>query len=69
MENPNIEILMFAVEQLEELADEMVFIGGCATGLLITDPAAPLDSSNERCGCHCTGCFTGRLSSVIRKVT
>ena len=41
MENPNIEILMLAVDQLEELTDEMVFIGGCATGLLITDTAAP----------------------------
>lgn len=41
MENPNIEILMLAIDQLGELADEMVFIGGCATGLLITDTAAP----------------------------
>ncbi len=41
MENPNLEILMIAVNQLSELADEMVFIGGCATGLLITDTAAP----------------------------
>lgn len=40
-QNPNLEILMLAVEQLGELADEMVFVGGCATGLLITDPAAP----------------------------
>ncbi|WP_197722158.1 hypothetical protein [Sulfuriflexus mobilis] len=32
---------MLAVDQLGELADEMVFLGGCATGLLITDPAAP----------------------------
>jgi predicted nucleotidyltransferase len=40
-QNPNIEILMFAVERLDELADEMVFLGGCATGLLITDDAAP----------------------------
>ena len=39
--NPNLEILMLAVEQLGEVADEMVFVGGCATGLLITDPAAP----------------------------
>lgn len=39
--NPNLEILMLAVDQLGELADEMVFVGGCATGLLITDPAAP----------------------------
>jgi len=39
--NPNIEILELAVDQLDDLADEMVFLGGCATGLLITDPAAP----------------------------
>lgn len=40
-QHPNIEILMFAVDRLGALADEMVFLGGCATGLLITDPAAP----------------------------
>ncbi len=40
-QNPNLEILIFAINQLGELADEMVFLGGCATGLLITDPAAP----------------------------
>jgi len=41
LQNPNLEILMLAVDQLEELVDEMVFVGGCATGLLITDLAAP----------------------------
>jgi len=40
-QNPNLEILMLAVDRLGELADEMVFVGGCATGLLITDVAAP----------------------------
>ena len=40
-QNPNLEIMLLAVEQLGELADQMVFLGGCATGLLITDPAAP----------------------------
>lgn len=39
--NPNLDILIQAVEQLGELADEMVLVGGCATGLLITDTAAP----------------------------
>lgn len=39
--NPNLEILMLTVDRLGDLADEMVFVGGCATGLLITDPAAP----------------------------
>jgi len=40
-QNPNIELLLIAAHQLGELVDEMVFIGGCATGLLITDAAAP----------------------------
>jgi predicted nucleotidyltransferase len=40
-QNPNIEILELAVARLDALADEMVFLGGCATGLLITDKAAP----------------------------
>lgn len=40
-QNPNIEILMLAVHKLEELADDMVFLGGCAAGLLITDSASP----------------------------
>jgi len=40
-QNPNLEILELAVERLGPLADKMVFLGGCATGLLITDPAAP----------------------------
>ncbi|MDH3975074.1 MAG: hypothetical protein OEV42_12405 [Deltaproteobacteria bacterium] len=39
--NPNMEILSAAVRQLGSLADEMVFLGGCATPLLMTDPAAP----------------------------
>ncbi len=41
IQNPNLEILMLAVDQPGQMADEMVFVGGCATGLLITDPAAP----------------------------
>jgi predicted nucleotidyltransferase len=41
VQNPNLEILSLAIDQLDELADEMVFLGGCATGLLITDSAAP----------------------------
>lgn len=39
--NPNLLILEKAVERLDRLADEMVFLGGCATGLLLTDAAAP----------------------------
>lgn len=39
--NPNLQILEMAVEYLGPLADDMVFVGGCATGLLLTDVAAP----------------------------
>jgi hypothetical protein len=40
MTNPNLTLLEAAVRLLEPLLDELVFVGGCATGLLITDPAA-----------------------------
>jgi predicted nucleotidyltransferase len=38
--NPNIQILEAAVARLGTLAEKMAFVGGCATGLLLTDPAA-----------------------------
>jgi len=40
-QNPNLQILELAVECLGPLADDMVFVGGCATGLLLTDDGAP----------------------------
>lgn len=39
--NPNVEILERVVHQLGSLVDKMVFLGGCATGMLLTDVAAP----------------------------
>jgi len=39
--NPNLLILETAVHRLGALTDEFVFLGGCATGLLINDMAAP----------------------------
>jgi len=38
--NPNLRILLSAVEKLAPLLDRIAIVGGCATGLLITDPAA-----------------------------
>ncbi|HMD17096.1 MAG TPA: nucleotidyl transferase AbiEii/AbiGii toxin family protein [Terriglobales bacterium] len=38
--NPNAELLLSAVEKLVPLLDQIVFVGGCATGMLITDPGA-----------------------------
>lgn len=39
--NPNLETLETATEALSPVLDQLVFVGGCAAGLLITDPAAP----------------------------
>ena len=38
--NPNLDILESTVRQLGDLANELVFVEGCAAGLLLTDPAA-----------------------------
>jgi predicted nucleotidyltransferase len=39
--DPNLLLLARAVGLLGPLADRMVFLGGCATTLLLTDPGAP----------------------------
>lgn len=38
--DPNIEMLQLAAQGLEPLLDQVVFLGGCAAGLLVTDRAA-----------------------------
>lgn len=38
--DPNRDLLEHAVDLLRPLVDDLVFVGGCATGLLITDPAS-----------------------------
>lgn len=37
----NIESLTLVAHRLEELCNEVTFVGGCIIGLLITDKAAP----------------------------
>lgn len=37
----NLESLTLIAHRLEELCDDVTFVGGCITGLLITDKAAP----------------------------
>jgi hypothetical protein len=41
MPDPNIEQLIVVARKVRPLLDDLVFVGGCATGLLITDPSAP----------------------------
>ena len=38
--NTNYQLLVAAARLLVPLLDELVFVGGCATGLMITDKAA-----------------------------
>ncbi len=40
MADPNIELLIQIAAALGDLRERLVFVGGCATALLITDPAA-----------------------------
>ena len=40
MADPNTELLVGVAEALGDLRDRVVFIGGCATALLITDTAS-----------------------------
>jgi hypothetical protein len=40
MKDPNLALLEAAVTLLQPLLEELVFAGGCATGLLISDSAA-----------------------------
>ena len=40
MRNPNLNQLIAAAQLLRPLLDELVFVGGAVTGLLITDEAA-----------------------------
>jgi hypothetical protein len=41
MRDTNRQLLLSAARLLKPLLEELVFVGGCATGLLITDDAAP----------------------------
>jgi predicted nucleotidyltransferase len=40
MTNPNLELLKVAAKLLNPIVDELVFVGGCTTGLLITEDAS-----------------------------
>jgi len=46
--NPNAALLLSALQKLIPSLDEIVFVGGCAAALLITDPvAAPIRPTND----------------------
>ena len=39
--DPNIDMLELMTAKLGDLAEQLVFVGGCTTGLFITDPLLP----------------------------
>jgi hypothetical protein len=39
-DDPNLAKVEIVAASLDILCDELVFVGGCAAGLLLTDPAA-----------------------------
>ena len=39
MIDENRQLLVRCARALEDLREDLVFVGGCTTGLLITDPA------------------------------
>jgi hypothetical protein len=41
MADPNLEMLKIAASQLGDLTQDLVFVGGCTVGCMITDVAAP----------------------------
>lgn len=41
-DDPNLEILGLVIRALGDLSDSLVFVGGCANGLLLTEPRAEL---------------------------
>ena len=48
MNNSNLDMLIRVALEIRPLLDEVVFVGGCATGFLITDPtAAPVRITND----------------------
>ena len=40
MASSNLEMLRIAIKDLVDLKDELVFVGGCVTELLVTDEGA-----------------------------
>src|SRR5258708_37909405 len=40
LDGPNLTQLVAAAQKLRPLLDQIAFVGGCVTGLLLSDPAA-----------------------------
>ena len=47
MADPNVELLARVATALGDLRERVTFVGGCATALLITDPAAAPERATQ----------------------
>ncbi|MGA7221138.1 MAG: hypothetical protein WBX38_22680 [Candidatus Sulfotelmatobacter sp.] len=50
--NPNLVRLTAAAAKLEPLLDQIAFVGGCVTGLLLTESRCPASPAYARRGCN-----------------
>jgi hypothetical protein len=71
MQNPNLNLLLETAHRLRPLLDKVVFVGGCTTALLITDPGAEairptydVDVIVEITSYADSGIFSGRLRAL-----
>jgi len=48
LENPNLAMLEIAVQALGDLCESLVFVGGCATGLLVTSGSRLMSFTQAR---------------------
>lgn len=51
MADPNRVLFESVVRLLAPVLDELVFVGGCTTGLFVTDPAAGGHTPDQGCRC------------------
>lgn len=47
IKSANLVMLAFVAAKLEELCDDIVFLSGCATALLINDPVSPVNTGKR----------------------
>lgn len=47
LDNPNVAMLEMVVRELGEVCDRLVFVGGCATDLLVEEPRSQQSRATE----------------------
>ena len=63
----NIRMIIHVAKRLGDLKDKVVFVGGCATGLFITDPAMPEVRGPRRMWMSLSTLHRGSNSTGLRR--